>query len=79
VSARYECGTAGTTEISVLSGRPAAEAEVLTRQEIRRGEHALIIGDPWASAYAITGTPAELRAFVDKLARQVDILAGPRG
>jgi hypothetical protein len=71
VSARYECGAALETELSVLSGRAAAEAEVLTVEEVRGGQVALIIGDPWASAYAVTGTRQQIRTFLDRAARVV--------
>jgi hypothetical protein len=74
MSARYECGSARETPVSILAGQDALEAStdgVLTEDEVRRGEIALIIGDPWASAYALTGTPGELREFIAKLAAYI--------
>jgi hypothetical protein len=76
MSRRYECGRAAGTPISVLSGREAVEEQVLYASEAKAGEHALIIGDPYASAYAVTGTPAQLREFTAKLTAFVAGLAG---
>jgi hypothetical protein len=64
VSRRYECGRAPQTGIGILSGRDATQEEVLTAAEVRAGQHALVLGDPYASAYAVTGTPAEIDAFL---------------
>ena len=37
------------------------------------GEHVLVIGDPWASAYAVVGTPDELHQFATRL---LDLVSG---
>jgi hypothetical protein len=63
MSARYEVSAAGSTSAYVV-GPGTEEADVL---ELGSGESALVIGDPGASAYAVTGTPAELRLFLARL------------
>ena len=68
MSARYEVGAADWTPVGVAArGDEGAEA-----LELEPGEYALVIGVPWASAYAVTGTPDELRAFVAGLSRTVN-------
>ena len=76
MSRRYECGSAREVEVGTMSGREAAGEQILTRDEIAAGEHALIIGDPYATAYAVTGTREELRKFAATLATFVDGLPG---
>jgi hypothetical protein len=72
MSRRYECGYARSTEIGVLTGEDAADDQVLDVAEIAIGQRALIIGDPYGCAYAVCGTPAELRQFVTRLRTHVD-------
>ena len=40
--------------------------------ELDDGHHALVIGDPWSSAYAIEGTPEGIRAFAARVAELVE-------
>src|ERR1035438_2540149 len=70
MSRRYEVGTAGETRVEVLTSPEDVEEEDLA--DSAAGERALVIGDPWASAYAITGQPGEIRAFARRVMGEVD-------
>lgn len=71
MSRRYECGNAREIEAGVMACEEALEEEVLYDSETQAGHIALIIGDPYATAYALTGTPAEVLAYLDRARAQV--------
>jgi hypothetical protein len=73
---RYECSRAADTAVEVLAGREAVLAGVLYPREVGRGEFAVVLGDPGATAYAISGTPHELRALLGRVAARLDAAAG---
>ena len=72
---RYECSTVEDTAVAVLSGREAREQGVLNAGEARAGEHALVLGDCYATAFAVTGTTAQLRGFLAKCSARLDAAA----
>lgn len=61
MSQRYEVGDM-TTDLEILG--PGAD---LGGNELGSGAYALVIGDPWASAYAIEGTLEELAEFAQRV------------
>jgi len=67
VSRRYEY--AGPDTPAEIVPPDAGEDSGL---ELDDGHHALVIGDPWASAYAIEGTPEGIRAFAGRIADLVE-------
>ncbi len=71
MSARYETG--GTdTEIGVAY--PDDTDSLWDDEFPSEGRHALIIGNPWASAYAVVGTPAQLRDWLTRASAVLDAL-----
>lgn len=58
---RYECGDV-STDLEVVG--PGA---VLGEEELSPDRFALVIGNPWASAYAIEGRLEDLMAFAQRL------------
>lgn len=65
MSIRYETG-GPDTEIGVAY--PGDTDSLWDGEFPSEGRHALIIGNPWASAYAIVGTPEQLRDWVSRAA-----------
>jgi len=68
VSTRYEVGD-NDTDIAVIG--PHDEGSLWDDEFTSEGRHALLIGNPWATAYAVIGTPDQLRAFVGRAADMV--------
>ncbi len=66
MSARYEVArVSDSINLDVLSGTGAEEWD--DEGDLEPGERVLVIGDPWASAYAVVGTADELRQFATRL------------
>lgn len=63
---RYESRPARLTGLALMDGPEGARERVLYASEAQAGHHALVIGDPGECAVAVTGTPAELAAFLDR-------------
>lgn len=70
MSLRYEVGAATDIPLSVINP-PTDPAE--HGLDLPPGTHTLVIGDPAATAYAVTGSPDELRAFTTRIANEVRI------
>ncbi len=66
MSERYECATADDALIAVLG--PDDYINLWDEgDEPKDQRHAIVIGDPYASAYAVCGDPGELAGFVARL------------
>ena len=59
MSARYEWDTADAVLLDAVG--PGTQ---LGGDEVEPGHHALVIGDPWASAYMVEGTAGQLHEFL---------------
>jgi hypothetical protein len=66
MSARYEFGRATETPTEVV--HPDDYREVFGDEPDNATDYVLVIGDPWASAYAVEGSREELQAFTARLA-----------
>lgn len=81
---RYEYADTGT-EVGVYSPYDADEwhdfddEDFPREQAIEDGTHVLVIGNPYASAYAIFGTLDQLDAFVGRLRGYVAAARHQRG
>jgi hypothetical protein len=65
MSQRYECGAAADTDVEVVApGNPWHPIWDTDPRPPAPGTRALVIGNPWASAYAVIGTPPELEQFI---------------
>lgn len=73
MSARYELVRADTEETPTDIIHPDDFEETFGEGPARSGDYALTIGDPWNSAYALTGNLEELQAFVVHLAGLVQL------
>jgi hypothetical protein len=62
MSSRIDITAARETEVAVPDGQALLDL-YHNADEHQPGQRALVIGDPGAAAYAVTGTPAELRLF----------------
>jgi hypothetical protein len=69
MSARYEMNDADV-DLDIVG--PGSE---LGEYEVPLGRHMLVVGDPWASAYAIEGSVDELQEFARRVAALVAHLA----
>jgi hypothetical protein len=79
MSRRYEFGRAAGkfTRTPMEYYGPGTDFEEIFEGEFEPGSAVLTIGDPYASAYALEGTPEELRAYVRDLATTLDLAPGP--
>ena len=66
MSQRYEIGDSNADVEIVGPGTDLGE------HELGPGRHALVIGDPWASAYAIEGSLTELREFARRVTTHIE-------
>jgi hypothetical protein len=66
MSPRYELGTAADTACEVVAPDNPGHTIWDHQRPPAPGVRALVIGNPWASAYAVLGTPAELEQFVTR-------------
>jgi hypothetical protein len=64
---RYETATADC-DLRVI---PSDTAEDAGLEDVPPGSYALIIGNPWASAFAVIGPPEDLLRFASKIADTV--------
>ncbi|NUR59340.1 MAG: hypothetical protein HOV87_11825 [Catenulispora sp.] len=64
MSKRYEIGDTGADLEVIDPADPEFWDEI---EDAPAGRHALVIGNPWASAYAIVGSHDELRRFAADL------------
>ena len=76
MNARYEWGTATETTVVYV---PPENFDELGEKPAKAGNGALVIGDPWASAYAVEGSPAELRRWAATLASRIPGSVGYEG
>jgi len=67
MSKRYEAGTADC-KLEILAADAAEAAGI---EDLAPSDYVLVIGDPWASAYAIVGAPEDLRRFASRVADTV--------
>lgn len=67
MSERYEWNSASGCPLEVVP--PGTE---LGESEVDQGNYALIIGDPWASAYVVEDTPDVLRTFARRIIALLD-------
>jgi hypothetical protein len=63
MSQRYEVDDANC-ELAILT--PSDDPGEY-RLDLDDGNYALVIGNPWASAFAIEGSPDDLRAFAQRV------------
>ncbi|MFC0430004.1 hypothetical protein [Kutzneria buriramensis] len=61
MSRRYEFDTADCPLEIVPPGADLGE------DDLAPGIYGLVIGDPWASAFVVEGTPPDLRRFVQRI------------
>ena len=66
MSQRYDIGDSNTDVEIVGPGTDLGD------HELGPGRHALVIGDPWASAYAIEGSLKELREFAQRVTTHIE-------
>lgn len=71
MSQRYECGWWDETGLAIVTTLADAEDRHLD-EDFEPGMNILVIGDPWASAYAVFGPPEGLRQFVRRLSDFVE-------
>ncbi|NUU26413.1 MAG: hypothetical protein HOV68_33655 [Streptomycetaceae bacterium] len=57
--------------VYVLGADDFDDVEDESGLELAPGQHAVVIGDPWASAFAVYGTLDQLRHFALRLAAEV--------
>lgn len=67
---RYEASDAVSVPVDVI-GPDNTEAGLWDDEFPADGRHALTIGDPWASAYAVVGTLPELVALAGRITAAV--------
>lgn len=75
MSLRYEVCAADETPIYVLTPEQDPDDHGV---DLSHGAHAVVIGDPGSSAFAVTGTPTQLRAFAARIAAATNSLAALR-
>jgi hypothetical protein len=66
MSQRYQIGDSNA-ELEIVG--PGTD---LGQDQLGPARYALVIGDPWASAYVIEGSPAELREFARRVTALVE-------
>jgi hypothetical protein len=77
MSKRFKWNVAPQTTITYVP--PATFEEELWEEPNTPGNSALVIGDPYATAYVVEGTPAELRKWSVVLASRIPGSAGYGG
>jgi hypothetical protein len=73
MSPHYDTGSADCP-LEILTSPCAAEDSGL--KDVGPGERALVIGDPGAAAYAIVGSPEDLRRFAGRVTAEVEQALG---
>lgn len=63
---RYEVGHADT-DLEILTPDMDPDEHGLEFEADDEGSYALVIGDPWSSAFAIVGSPEELELFAERI------------
>ncbi|MCT9080484.1 hypothetical protein [Streptomyces fulvoviolaceus] len=63
MSERYEVDTVNCDLKIIASGVEPGECAL----EVSSGDYALVIGDSWASGFAVVGSPEDLRACVGRI------------
>ncbi|MGP4112962.1 hypothetical protein ACTWP5_18880 [Streptomyces sp. 4N509B] len=67
MSKRYEVDGADT-DLEIVSPESDRDESGL---DLDSGNYALVIGNPWASAFAIEGSPTDLREFARRVSELV--------
>ena len=76
MSKRYEVDNA-TTHLEIITPDDDPDTHGL---ELDDGRYALMIGNPWSSAFAIAGSPEDIREFSRRVSELVErSLPAPEG
>lgn len=67
MSERYEVGMADC-DLAIITPGVAPGEHAL---DVGSDNYALVIGDPWAAAFAVVGSPQELRGFARRVSKLV--------